>query len=188
MIYSKLRKAAARFKHDEKGNITVEVAIMLPALLMVFLTLWSIFHAYRQHSISQKAGYTIGDMLSRETNPIDREYMVGAQKLLQYLTLSQLNDTTLRVSSINYNLAADEYQMNWSKVQGTGKIEFTDDDVEGLGNSLPIMKDGEDIILVETWIDYDPPFATGLGRHDITNFVFTRPRFAPNFCWDQCGG
>jgi hypothetical protein len=187
-LYSKLRDAIKGFKRDEDGSIAVETVILVPMLFWVFLSTLSIFHAYRQHSISQKAGYTIGDMISRETNPIDQSYLIGAQKLLQFLTLTELQDTTLRVSSVKYDLADDEFKKNWSKVQGTAKIEFTDADVAALGDRLPVMKDGEHIIIVETWLDYDPPFDTGLATHDVVNFVFTRPRYAPQVCWDQCGG
>ena len=188
MFYSKLRKAIAYFKRDEDGSIAIETVILVPMLFWVFLSTISIFHAYRQHSISQKAGYTIGDMISRETNPIDRTYMVGAQKLLQFLTLADLQDTTIRVSSVKYNLPDNKYEMNWSKVQGNAKNEFTQSEIAGLTGRLPIMKDNEHIIVVETWVDYDPPFDTGLATHDVVNFVFTRPRYTPQVCWDQCGG
>jgi hypothetical protein len=78
--------------------------------------------------------------------------------------------------------------MNWSKVQGNAKNEFTQIEVAGLTGRLPIMKDNEHIIVVETWVDYDPPFDTGLATHNVVNFVFTRPRYTPQVCWDQCGG
>lgn len=116
MFYSKLHKAIAYFKRDEDGSIANETVILVLMLFWVFLSTLSIFYAYRQHSISQKAGYTIGDMISRKTNPIDRTYMVGAQKLLQFLTLANLQDTTIRVSSVKYNLPDNKYEMNWSKV------------------------------------------------------------------------
>ena len=188
MFYSKFRKTIAGFKHDEDGSVAIETVILVPMLFWVFLTTLSIFHAYRQHAISQKAGYTIGDMISRQTDPIDRPFMIGAQKVFQFLTLSELQDTTIRVSSVKYDLSDDSYKKNWSKVQGSAKIEFTDADVAALGDRLPIMKDNEHIIIVETWVDYDPPFDTGLAAHDVVNFVFTRPRYAPQVCWDQCGG
>ena len=188
MLYSKLRDAVARFKRGEEGSVAIETVILVPMLFWVFLSTLSIFHAYRQHVISQKAGYTIGDMISREYDPLDRSYMIGAQKLLQFLTLSELEDTTLRVSSIKYNLSENSYQKNWSKVQGEGKNEFSDSDIAALGDRLPVMKDNEHIIVVETWVDYNPPFDTGLATHDVVNFIFTRPRYTPQTCWNQCGG
>jgi Flp pilus assembly protein TadG len=188
MIFSKLRSLIKGFKRDDDGSVAIETVILVPMLFWVFLSTLSIFHAYRQHAISQKAGYTIADMISRETEPIDRPFMIGAQKVFQFLSLSELQDTTLRVSVAKYDLTDNKYEMLWSKVQGNAKVELTDAGVAALGDRLPIMKNDEQIIIVETWIDYDPPFDTGLATHDVVNFIFTRPRYAPNICWDQCGG
>jgi len=186
MFMSKLRKAASIFRREEDGSVAIETVILVPILFWTFLTSLGIFHAYRQHSISQKAGYTIGYMISRETNPIDREYMEGAQKLLQFLTLADLNDTTIRISSVKYDEDEDTYLKEWSKVQGGGKGELSEDEVAGLHSRLPIMNDNEFMMIVETWVDYTPMFDISLEQHDVVNFVFTRPRYAPRVCWDEC--
>lgn len=177
----------SQFKREEKGSIAIETVILVPMLFWVFLTTFSIFHAYRQHAISQKAGYTIGDLISRQTEPLDQAFLSGSQKVLQFLTLSELNDTSMRISAITYDADADRYEKDWSQVQGGTRFPFTDQQVEDLGDRLPIMKDNEQIIVVETWIDYDPPFDIGLARHDVVNFVFTRPRYTPQVCWVTCG-
>jgi hypothetical protein len=177
----------SQFKREEKGSIAIETVILVPMLFWVFLTTFSIFHAYRQHSISQKAGYTIGDLISRQTEPLDQAFLSGSQRVLQFLTLSELSDTSLRVSAITYDEDQDRYEKDWSQVKGSGRLAFTDQQVEDLGDRLPIMKDNEQIILVETWIDYDPPFDIGLARHDVVNFIFTRPRYTPQVCWESCG-
>lgn len=186
MIISRLKKAASIFRREEDGSVAIETVIMVPILFWTFLSSVGIFHAYRQHSISQKAGYTIGDMISRETNPIDQEYLTGARKLFQFLTLTELNDTTIRVSSIKYDATQDKYLKEWSKVSGPGKSEMTASQAEGLHGRLPIMKDDEFMMVVATWIDYDPVFDIGLNSHDVVNFIFTRPRYAPRVCWNQC--
>ena len=46
-------------------------------------------------------------------------------------------------------------------------------------NRLPVVPNNERLILVETWADYNPPFNVGINRQYLYNFVFTRPRFAP---------
>ena len=190
-IFSKPRNSLgpffSRFKREEKGSVAIETVILVPILFWVFLTTFSIFQAYRHHAISQKAGYTIGDMISRQTEPLDQAFLVGSRRLRQFLTLSEFNDTSLRVSEISYDEDNNRYEKDWSQVQGSGRLPFTDQQVESLGDRLPVMKDNEQIILVETWIDYDPPFDIGLARHDIVNFVFTRPRYTPQVCWVSCG-
>ena len=183
MFKSLLEKVLARFKRDEDGSIAIEAVIIMPVMFWAYLSMFAIFDAYRHHALSQKAGYTIGDMISRETNPIDQSYMVGAKKLLEYLTLADPTDAALRVSSIKYDEDSDTYEKHWSKTHGDGPTPFTDQEVANLDNRLPVMKDNEYIVVVETWVEYDPPFDTGLATHDIVNFVFTRPRYAPSVLW-----
>lgn len=183
MLQSILQKAVARFKRDEDGSIAIETVIIIPVLFWAYLSMFAIFDAYRHHALNQKAGYTIGDMISRETNPIDQTFMVGAKRLLEYLTLSDPNDTAIRVSSIKYDEEGDTYEKHWSKTHGSGPIPLTDTDIANLHNRLPTMKDNEYIVVVESWVEYDPPFDTGLATHDMVNFVFTRPRYAPSVLW-----
>jgi hypothetical protein len=46
------------------------------------------------------------------------------------------------------------------------------------------MPDNESITVVETWTRYIPPFNIGIGERDIYNFIFTRPRYAPNITFN----
>lgn len=183
MLYSKIKRTAALFRRDENGSAAIETVILIPALFGAWLAMFAIFDTYRHHSMSQKAGYMIGDMISRETNFLDPAYLVGTQKLLQFLTLAKLEDTAIRVSSIKYK--DNIYEKHWSKVQGEGPSELSGSEIALLSDRLPVMADGEYIVLVETWVEYDPPFDTGLATHDIENFVFTRPRYAPSVGWND---
>jgi hypothetical protein len=46
---------------------------------------------------------------------------------------------------------------------------------------------GERIILVETRMEYTPPFLWGLmEQNDLATFVFARPRFGPQTCFNTC--
>jgi len=49
------------------------------------------------------------------------------------------------------------------------------------------MPHNERLTIVETFVKYDPPFNSGLSNHEITNFVFTRPRYAPRVLWYDAG-
>ncbi len=50
---------------------------------------------------------------------------------------------------------------------------------------LPIMRDNEFMMIVETWVGYTPMFDIGIAPHDVVNFVFIRPRYAPRVCRDE---
>ena len=57
--------------------------------------------------------------------------------------------------------------------------------IQALRDDLPVMPDNETVVVVETFVRYDPPFNTGLTNREIHNFVFTRPRYAPQVLWND---
>ncbi|MCX7560846.1 hypothetical protein OS190_14815 [Sulfitobacter sp. F26204] len=184
MNISYIRSRLIGFLRDDEGNVAMEAMIVLPVMFWTFLSVFSIFDAFRTYSINNKAAYTIGDSISRETAPIDQAYLNGSLQLFEYLSRSQ-GKSTLRVSSLYYDADQDKFKTDWSKVSGS-KPELSDDAVAGWTTKLPVIPDNERITLVETWSRYDPPFKTGLEEREIKNFVFTRPRFAPRVCWTEC--
>jgi Flp pilus assembly protein TadG len=174
-----------RFARDEKGSIAIEAVIILPMMFWTFLALFASFHSYRTYAVNQKAAYTIADMISRQTNPIDDAYMVGAKQLLGYINNASSSDVSLRVTSVQYDGDSDTYLSDWSEAKGDVS-PVSDSTVATWANRLPVMPDGERVIVVETFHDYDPPFNTGLVDRNVRNFVFTRPRYASRVCFDTC--
>ena len=184
MFISNLKARLLGFTRRDDGSMAIEAMIVLPAMFWSLLVSFSLFDTFRMYSINQKAAYTIGDSISRETAPVDGEYLTGAHQMFEYLTLSP-GEASLRVSSLRYDEDQDRFFADWSQARGT-RPELSDADVQGYTDRLPFLPDGERVILVETWSTYDPPFATGLEQREIQNFVFTRPRFAPRVCWEAC--
>lgn len=179
------RPARARlvgFFRREDGNIALESVIIVPILFWAYMALFVIFDAYRQHSINQKAAYTIGDMVSREDRALTPAYMDGARNLFDSLARSA-TPSSVRITSVWYDAANNRYVRDWSESVGT-RIGATEEQVENWDTILPIMPNFERITVVETWSRYVAPFNVGIGDHDIHNFIFTRPRRAPSITWD----
>ena len=181
MIGTKARMLLARFARREDGTIALEAAIILPMMFWAFLAVFSIFSTYRTYTINQKAAFTIGDAISRETKPIDGEYLTGALGMFEYLSQSQGN-SSIRVTSLVYDADTDEFARDWSKTRGYSS-ELSNQSVRDWTTKLPAMVHNERMIIVETFATYDPPFRTGLEQREITNFIFTRPRYAPQVLW-----
>lgn len=177
-----LSRKLAGFKSEERGSIAVEAVIILPMLFWTYLALYATFHSYRTYAVNQKAAYTIGDMISRETNPIDAAYLDGTRSLLMYLTNGRSDDTSVRVTIVRYDADSETYLREWSQAKGYA-TSATDEEVAGWDARLPVMSDNERIIVVETYLQYDPPFDTGLAQREVRNFVFTKPRYAPQVLW-----
>lgn len=167
-----------RFSDDTRGYITVEVMIILPVLLGIFGAGWVYFDAFHQQSINQKANYVIGDMISRETDPIDGPYINNARNLLRELTKSSGTDSDLRVTVVQYDATAAEWGLVWSKRRGDQSV-LRSADMTQLADRLPTGNDGDQLIVVETWDLHEPIFDLGLEAFDIKTYSFTRPRYTP---------
>lgn len=178
-----LRRYLRDFREDSEGSISVELILVLPFLFWAYLSMFSIFDAYRQHSLNQKAAYTLGDVISRETAPIDQSYLDGSRAMLAYLTANDPSDVAIRVTSVTYDADNDEYKKFWSEKEGW-MPKLSNEAIQALRDDLPVMPDNETVVVVETFVKYDPPFNTGLQTREIHNFVFTRPRYAPQVLWN----
>ncbi|MCM2560772.1 hypothetical protein M8756_03085 [Lutimaribacter sp. EGI FJ00015] len=181
MWLERMKTGLRGFRDDLRGVVAVESIIVLPLLFWALLAMYAFFDAYRQAGLNIKAAYTIGDLLSRETNYVTDDYLDTTHQLFDLMTRSQSN-SKLRVTVVKWNESDQRYQRDWSKTRG-GIPELTNTDVKNLAEKLPDMPDGERVIVVETWARYAPPFKVGIDEQDLYNFVFTRPRFAPQLVW-----
>ena len=186
MRFTRLISGLKGFARREDGTIAIEAMIVMPMMFWAFLSVFSIYDTFRNYSLNQKAAFTIGDMISRETVPLDDDYLDGMLGLFDYLAGAR-GDVSLRITSLRWDEDADRFYLDWSHKRGN-VVQLSETDVEGWKTKLPILPNNERITLVETWAEYDPPFKTGLEQQNIHNFVFTRPRFAPRVCWQMCTG
>lgn len=177
-----LRGLVHGFARDERGSIAVEAVVILPMMFWTFLAVFATFHSYRTYAVNQKAAYTIGDMVSRETNPIDNDYLAGARSLFEYLTGAENSESSVRVTVVRYDAATDKYERDWSREKGYLDAASSAE-VNTWNARLPVMPDNQRVIVVETAMKYDPPFKTGLADREVKNFVFTKPRYAPQVLW-----
>ena len=186
MIWSYIKTRLAAFRDETGGTVSVEFIIMAPIVFWAYASMFSWFDAYRQVGVHEKAAFTIADMSSRETNPLDSDYINATRDMVQFLTRSAQRPD-IRISVIRYvGGNTNEFRLDWSQKRGSiGSLRNSD--VRNWHNKLPMLVNGERIILVETRIEYTPPFLWGLmEQNDLATFVFTRPRFSPRICWNTC--
>ena len=199
---ARIHERVSRFIRDTKGDASLEAIIILPALIVIFAISWLYFDVFRQQAISQKANYTIGDIISRETEILDDEYIDNARNLLFHLSQAQGDDVDLRVSVVQFNGngngsqngcngngncnghnnaggggANGTYDLVWSTARGDWSA-LTDSDLTNYESILPILAVGDQTIIVETRDWYQPLVHLANDGFDIKSYSFTRPRFA----------
>jgi hypothetical protein len=177
-----IRKRLSRFLHDEQGSMVVEGMIMLPILIWCYVGTFVFFDAFRAQSTNVKAAYVIGDTLSRETGYVTPQYMDSMWNLHQFLANGNPG-VDLRITVFRFELATNSYRVRWSQGRG-GPPALTNATLAAVRDNLPDMSDMDIAILTETWVNYTPRYEVGLTDFAFENFVVTRPRFAPQLCWN----
>lgn len=177
-MIAQLKNSLRRFGRSTDGSTSVEAVIVFPALAVIFAASWVYFDVMRQQSISIKANYTIGDIISRETEMLDDDYITNAQNLMFHLTKSSGDDVDLRVTVVQYSESANSHELIWSEARGDWAA-LGGGDLVSYADRIPLMADADQLILIETRDAYTPTFAvSGIGPFDIETYSFTRPRFA----------
>lgn len=182
-VLSALKRRFTAFREDQSGSITIEFVLVMPILFWSFMAGYVFFDGYRQSAINVKAAYTISDLLSRETAAITPAY-IDSMYELHRLLVRATSPTTLRISVVRWSETDDRYYRDWSAARG-GIDPLTDADMADIEDRLPTMPNAERVILVETTNTFVPLFNVGMENKSLNNFVFTRPRFAPQLAWSS---
>ena len=172
-----LRKMIDRLRRDEGGYVIVEAVLVLPMMLWAFLALYTFWDAYRSATTIQKATYTISDLISRQQKEVNPAFINGMRTAMDKMILPRLTPE-LRVTSIVRSDANARFEVQWSCVSGTLSPKLTTSSLQLLKHKIPDMADGNTVILVETWVDYDPALDIGLTEKRFQQFIVTRPRWA----------
>ena len=191
-IKSFLRKCAA-FRDETRGSLSVEAVFAFPLLLWATTATYTFFDVYKAQNGTYRANYTISDMLSRETAIIDDAYMTGLFKVFRYMTKADQNDSWIRVSVVECisDCSQPNRELSWNWSNGVnGARNLGSSDLEFYDTIIPLFPVGDRLILVETSMDYKPPFSlalTSFAERPLVSHVVTRPRFAPQLCFnDSC--
>jgi Flp pilus assembly protein TadG len=182
-ILSSCKTILSNFRREDRGSVTVEFALFMPVLFWAYAGAYVFFDGYRQSSMNLKAAYTIGDLISRETRVITPAYIDSMYNLTRMLTKTN-SPMNMRITVIRWDEEDAKYYLDWSQVRGTVSA-LTQADLTTIAQRLPVMPDEERVILVETWNTWEGVVPTGLGTKSLDNFIFTRPRFAPQVIFED---
>jgi len=203
-----LRKAR-RFRHDTDGTVSVELVIVLPMLIWALAATVVFYDGFRDRYHAQMAAQTVADIMSRETDLFDADYVEGMNDVFDFL-LDSRYPSRIRVSSIIWDSANQRNTLQWSygtrgltalpattfELIQAGDTDtllalFGDDTsfsfagaaaqmpVSDLPDHIPPVLPGEALLVVETFALWSPFANVGVGQMRFTPVVVVRPRFAP---------
>lgn len=173
-----------RFSKDRHASTSVEAVLILPVLIWGYLATFVYFDAFRTQNINLKAGYTIADMISRQTNTVNSAYVNGLNTVYDYLT-DTADPTSIRVTSVFYDPATSKYKVHWSYAT-KNQPTLSNSTINALAAELPNLTAFDYLIVVETNLDYTPLFnVAGISPRRFTQLIATRPRFANKVCYSN---
>ena len=185
-LYSRLKLRARDFATDTDGNMAVEGLLAATFLMWWYISSFQFFDTFRQKNTNLKAAYTIADLVSRQTEAVNADFIEGLNTLFDYLTVSD-QPTWVRVSSVLWDEDDDRYEIAWSYATGTAEGHSTES-IQHKANQIPIMPVGDTVIVVETNMHFDPLFNVGIDEQWMNTFITTRPRFAACVPFDKEDG
>ncbi len=186
-----LRKAVSSFLKSEVGSQSIELVVMAPLLVWTICAMLAFTEEFRVRAMAVDATAVIADTLSRQTTPINQAYLEGlrsvAGQLTRYGDNVGLRVTQLRCSERCDNPSRRVLHVVFSKGVGIQQ-DLDDSDFErgAFRDRLPLLAQGDRVILVETAFTHKPIFNVGLKESQIEMSQTTRMRFAPRLCWSSC--
>lgn len=175
-----VRADARRMLRDETGALAVEAAIILPLLAFSIFAINSYFQAFRNEVSLQRAGFTVGDMLSRYDTTVRASDIEGLNRIFEYLTGSE-GRSWMRVSELQR--VNGKLEVTWSHATG-GNPKLTWARLQPKLHRIPTLAQNERVVAVETFTDYVPQFDM-LSERRYENIVVTSQRYSDHLPFDD---
>lgn len=190
-----------RFLRRDEGTVSVETIIVMPLLLWTFVALAVFWDAFRADTIALRATHTLGDLVSRETDCLDQEYLDGLRRVFDTLAaagrpggVGRDGPSAIRVSWVRERITNvvtvengpdevdTETELQESHVSGTIDPAAGLADVADL---VPTLAPGDQMIIVQTSVPWAPILDVGVGAREFESAATTRHRFNEIVCWED---
>lgn len=182
-----ITKVFRKFAKSETGSYAIEGVLILPMVIWAVMASVVFVDAFRMQTLNLRATYVISDAVSRMWDPVTNDYFEGLWNL-HGLQVNYDHQTEMRMSVIQWSESQQEYVMRWSQTTDATRYPYLDQAaVDARQDTIPNLADGDSLVLVETWMDYEPVFSVGLPDMVFSNYIFVSPRYAPQIDYNFDG-
>ncbi|MCG6883109.1 MAG: hypothetical protein LJE62_05060 [Silicimonas sp.] len=180
-------KPGTSFSRSEEGSLSIETVFAVPILAWAMTATFVFFDAFKTQNVSQKATYTIADMISREEAPVDADYMAAMYELYDYLSGTS-GENAIRISVVEMTEDPDTLERSLALVWSHGINVAEYQNLDMIEDRIPNIAPGEQLVVVESEQEWTPAFGVGLASYRFGEIALARPRFAPQICWVDATG
>lgn len=164
-----------RFWRNQRGSSIVEFALLVPVLLLLLIGTVTLFDLFRNLQSVEKATFTVGDMMSRQT-AMSQSTLDGMLLLMRNM-VPTASDGGLRVSSIG-------------KQGGVMVVRWTHQVGSNVPNTplpagiIPDVAEGDSVLLTESFVPHQAfSGAFGIGAITFEAQSAHRPRFVSSIAF-----
>ncbi|MFW5654840.1 MAG: TadE/TadG family type IV pilus assembly protein [Roseicyclus sp.] len=163
-----------RFLRSERAAVAMETVLITPLLVWAYMMSFAFFDAYRVYNTTVKTTYMVADMLSRQTNDV---YVHDIEGMANIAASIIRGGSQLQMRASQISMVDGSYEVDWSRGV-KGAADLFDANIPDIEDMLPTMPDGESIVLVEMFVNYEAPLDIGLTVAQFDSFTVVRPRYA----------
>jgi len=166
------------FIRNQQGASLVEFALLVPILLFLLMGTVTLFDLFRSWQNVEKATFTVGDIMSRETGALTQSKLEGMLTLTRNVVTSGAQGG-LRVSSIGKKNGV--ITVHWTHSVGSHVPASTPS-----VSLAPALAEGDSVLLTESFV----PHAGFANLFGFDTLVFSaraahRPRFVSAVAWQN---
>lgn len=193
-----LKHRLVTFLRNEDGLILAEGLIMLPLLIWALVAMFIYWDVFRTINVTQKAAYSIADLLSRQRDTIPTDFANGLQEVIEFLTPGG-HPVKMRITSLECNsptgvnkvcdFSTGSYKLLFSFSPGNKVPQLTETQIQAwkgtnaTNGKIASLNNGESVFVVESQVDFKAQLPTvlagfliGVTDNTFGEFIVTRPR------------
>lgn len=169
-------KGFNKWRRDERGGSIVEFALLAPVLLLLLLGTVTLFDLFRNLQSVEKATFTVGDMMSRQS-VMSQTTLNDMLSLMRHM-VPTANDGGLRVSSIGKQ--GGVLVVRWSHKTGSNVPNTALP-----ASVIPDVAEGDSVLLTESFVPHQAfSGAFGVGAVTFGTQSAHRPRFVSSIAFE----
>ncbi|SIO57393.1 hypothetical protein SAMN05444722_3723 [Rhodovulum sp. ES.010] len=184
-----------RFTLDTRGSMVAELVLVMPFLIWAILGIIVFFYGFQLRTLNVTGSNTIADLISRQREgPIPADDFENMDEVFGFLTDTPDALSRIRVTLVKCSANCDpddsgrELDIVWS-CPTDDLLPMTETDLSSTFEAqVPLMPQTERVILVETEVIFNPPFAYAMAPQTMRSFIATRPRFVNGLAVEDEGG
>ncbi len=193
-----LKHRFVTFLRNEDGLILAEGLIMLPLLIWALVAMFIYWDVFRTINVTQKAAYSVADLLSRQRDTIPTDFANGLQEVIDFLTPGG-HPVKMRITSLECNsptgvnkvcdFSTGSYKLLFSFSPGNKVPQLSETQIQAwkgttaTNGKIASLNNGESVFVVESQVDFKAQLPTvlagfliGVTDNTFGEFIVTRPR------------